>query len=145
RYFGGEEVVGERLVDHVAARARVECQGGVADGVFAAALAARRSTIVPPGGSAACLAPRPGAELEMEPGVEPDTAGADVPGATARAELVGLLRRLGLTTLGGFAGLPAADVASRFDAAAVRAHRLARGLDERPPSRRRVPDTLTVE
>ncbi len=145
RYFGSEEVVAERLVDHVAGRARVECQVGVADGVFAAALAARRSVIVPPGGSPAFLAPRPVTELEMEPGVEPDTAGADVPGATARAELVGLLRRLGLTTLGDFAGLPAADVASRFDAAAVRAHRLARGLDERPPSRRRVPDTLTVE
>ncbi len=145
RYFGGEEVVAERLVDHVAARARVECQVGVADGVFAAALAARRSVLVPPGGSPAFLAPRPVTELEMEPGVEPDTAGADVPGATARAELVGLLRRLGLTTLGDFAALPAADVASRFDTAAVRAHRLARGLDERPPSRRRVPDELTVE
>lgn len=145
RYFGSEEAVAERLVDHVAGRARVECQVGVADGVFAAALAARRSVIVPAGGSPAFLAPRPVTELEMEPGVEPDTAGADVPGATARAELVGLLRRLGLTTLGDFAGLPAADVASRFDAAAVRAHRLARGLDERPPSRRRVPDTLTVE
>ena len=145
RYFGSEEAVAERLVDHVAGRARVECQVGVADGVFTAALAARRSAIVPPGGSAAFLAPRPVTELEMEPGVEPDTAGADVPGATARAELVGLLRRLGLTTLGDFAGLPATDVASRFDGAAVRAHRLARGLDERPPSRRRVPDTLTVE
>jgi protein ImuB len=145
RYFGSEEVVAERLVDHVASRARVECQVGVADGVFAAALAARRSALVPPGGSAAFLAPRPVTELEMEPGVEPDTAGADVPGATARAELVGLLRRLGLTTLGDFAALSAADVASRFDAAAVRAHRLARGLDERPPSRRRVPDELTVE
>ncbi|NMO93841.1 DNA polymerase Y family protein [Actinomycetospora sp. TBRC 11914] len=145
RYFGGEEVVAERLVDHVAARARVECQVGVADGVFAAALAARRSAVVPPGASPAFLAPRPVTELEMEPGVEPDTAGADVPGATARAELVGLLRRLGLTTLGDFAALPAADVASRFDAAAVRAHRLARGLDERPPSRRHAPDELTVE
>ncbi|MCD2192456.1 DNA polymerase Y family protein [Actinomycetospora endophytica] len=145
RYFGSEEAVAERLVDHVAARARVECQVGVADGVFAAALAARRSVVVPVGGSAEFLAPRPVGELEMEPGVEPDTAGADVPGTTARAELVGLLRRLGLTTLGDFARLPAADVASRFDAAAVRAHRLAQGLDERPPSRRRVPDELTVE
>lgn len=145
RYFGSEEAVAEHLVDHVAARARVECQVGVADGVFAAALAARSSAIVPPGDSSAFLAPRPVAELEMEPGVEPDTAGADVPGTTARAELVGLLRRLGLTTLGDFARLPATDVASRFDAAAVRAHRLARGLDERPPSRRRVPDELTVE
>ena len=33
---------------------------------------------------------------------------------------------LGLRTLGAFADLSATDVASRFDAAAVRAHRLAR-------------------
>jgi len=148
RYFGGEEVVAERLADHVAAHARVECQVGAADGLFAAALAARRSVLVPPGGSPAFLAPLPVTELELEPGVEPDTAGADGAAAAAgvaRAELVGLLRRLGLTTLGDVAALPAADVASRFDAAAVRAHRLARGLDERPPSRRRVPEELTVE
>lgn len=155
RYFGGEEVVAERLVDHVAARTRVECQVGAADGVFAAGLAARRALLVPPGASPAFLAPLPVADLELEPGVEPPNAGipsAAVPGsaaaadaAAARAELIGLLRRLGLTTLGAFAALPAADVASRFDAAAVRAHRLARGLDERPPSRRRVPDDLVVE
>jgi protein ImuB len=145
RYFGGEEVVAEQLVDHVAGRTRAECQVGVADGLFAAGLAARRGRTVPPGGSAAFLAPLPIAELELEPGVEPDTAGADHPGAGQRSELVGLLRRLGLRTLGDFAALPAADVASRFDAAALRTHRLARGLDERPPSRRRVPDELTVE
>jgi protein ImuB len=145
RYFGGEEIVAERLVDHVAARARVECQVGVADGLFAAGLAARRSLLVPPGESPGFLAPLPVTELELEPGVEPDTAGADDDAGAARAELIGLLRRLGLTTLGSFAALPATDVASRFDAAAVRAHRLARGLDERPPSRRRIPDELTAE
>ena len=145
RYFGGEEVVAERLVDHVAGRARVEAQVGVADGLFAATLAARRSLLVPAGGSAAFLAPLPVTELELEPGVEPDTAGAAGAAAAARTELVGLLRRLGLTTLGALAALAAADVASRFDAAAVRAHRLARGLGERPPSRRRVPEGLTVE
>ena len=145
RYFGSEEIVAERLVDHVAARARVECQVGVADGLFAAGLAARRSLLVPAGESPAFLAPLPVTELELEPGVEPDTAGADDDASAARAELIGLLRRLGLGTLGAFAELSATDVASRFDAAAVRAHRLARGLDERPPSRRRIPDELTVE
>jgi protein ImuB len=145
RYFGGEEVVAERLVDHVAARTRTECQVGVADGLFAAGLAARRSLLVPPGESPGFLAPLPVTELELEPGVEPDTAGADDDASATRAELIGLLRRLGLHTLGDLAALSATDVASRFDAAAVRAHRLARGLDERPPSRRRIPDELTVE
>ncbi|MDD7917820.1 DNA polymerase Y family protein [Actinomycetospora callitridis] len=145
RYFGSEEIVAERLVDHVAARAHVECQVGVADGLFAAGLAARRSLLVPAGESPAFLAPLPVTELELEPGVEPDTAGADDDASAARAELIGLLRRLGLGTLGAFAELSATDVASRFDAAAVRAHRLAGGLDERPPSRRRIPDELTVE
>lgn len=145
RYFGGEETVAELLVDHVAGRTRVEAQVGVADGLFAAGLAARRSLVVPPGASADFLAPLPVTDLELEPGVEPDTAGADDTASSARAELIGLLRRLGLTTLGAFARLPAADVASRFDAAAVRAHRLVRALDDRPPSRRRIPDELTVE
>ena len=145
RYFGGVEVVAERLFDHVAGRRRVLWVVGVAAGLLAAALAARRAVLVAPGQSPAFLAPRPVAELELEPGVEPETAGGDDRAGAARAELIGLLRRLGLTTLGAFAGLSATDVASRFDAAAVRAHRLARGLDERPPSRRRVPDELSVE
>lgn len=131
RYFGGEPATVERLVDQVAARAGVECQVGVAEGLFAAALAARRGVVVPPGRAAAFLAPLPAAELDAEPGVE-------------RGELVSLLRRLGLRTLGSFAALPASDVASRFEADAVLAHRLARGLDPRPPARRRPPDDLEV-
>ena len=35
-YFGGELAAAERLVDQVAARTGVECQAGVADGLFAA-------------------------------------------------------------------------------------------------------------
>src|SRR3954454_17654252 len=40
-YFGGEEAAAERLVDQVADRAGVESQVGVAEGIFAATLAAR--------------------------------------------------------------------------------------------------------
>ena len=50
----------------------------------------------------------------------------------ADQDLAGLLRRLGLGTLGDFAALPARDVASRFGDAGECAHRLARGLDSRP-------------
>ncbi len=131
-YFGGELVAAERLVDQVAARAGVECQVGLADGLFAAVLAARRGMAVGPGDTRAFLAPLGVEELDREPDVD-------------RSELVGLLHRLGLRSLGAFGALDARDVASRFGADAVLAHRLARGLDPRPPVRRHPPEELTVE
>ena len=131
-YFGGELAAAERLVDQVAARTGVESQVGVADGLFAAVLAARRGLAVGPGDTPAFLAPLGVEELDREPGVD-------------RSELVGLLHRLGLRSLGAFGGLDPEDVASRFGADAVLCHRLARGLDPRPPVRRRPPEELTVE
>ncbi|TCO65482.1 protein ImuB [Actinocrispum wychmicini] len=130
-YFGSEEAAAERLVDQVADRTGVESQVGVADGLFAATLAARRGMLVAPERSAEFLAPLAVNELQQ-------------PGGPDRTGLVDLLRRLGLRTLGGFAGLAERDVASRFDADAIRAHRLARGLEERPPARRRPPPDLSV-
>ncbi|GAA4021459.1 DNA polymerase Y family protein [Allokutzneria multivorans] len=132
RYFGGEEAVAELLVDRVA-EAGVECQVGVADGLFAATLAARRGLVVPPEGSPEFLAPLGISEL--------DQPAERLPG---RAELVDLVRRLGVRTLGEFAELPAADVLNRFGAAGALAHRLASGLEERAPSRRRPPPELSV-
>ncbi len=129
-YFGGEHALVERLLDEVAVAAGVECQVGVADGLFAATLAARCGEFVEPGRAAEFLAPLPVTEL--------DQPGAD------RAELVDLLRRLGLKTLGAFAALPERDVAHRFGAAGLLAHRLARGRSERPPLRRRPPPELTL-
>jgi protein ImuB len=129
-YHGSEAALAELLVDHVSAAAGVESQVGISDGLFAATLAARRGTIVTPGTTAEFLAPVPVTEL-------------DQPG-TDRAELVGLLVRLGIRTLGGFAALTERDVASRFDRDAILAHRLARGLSERPPLRRRPPAELSV-
>jgi protein ImuB len=123
-YFGGAEIAAERLVDQVASIG-VECQIGIADGLFAAILAAHRGLLVPPGETAEFLAPLGIHELD-------------------RPELVDLLRRLGLRTLGAYAELPERDVASRFGADAVLAHRLARGLEERPPARRRPPPELSV-
>ncbi|MGK3205247.1 DNA polymerase Y family protein [Amycolatopsis sp. MEPSY49] len=129
-YFGGEHALVERLVDEVSAEAGVECQVGVAEGLFAATLAARCGEFVEPGRVAEFLAPLPVTEL--------DQPGAD------RAELVDLLRRLGLRTLGAFAELPERDVVHRFGAAGVLAHRLARGRSERPPLRRSPPPELTL-
>lgn len=133
-YFGGEEQAAERLVDEVATVA-VECQVGIADVLSTAVIAARSGRLVPTGGSAAFLAPLPVAALAGEPSMA----------APERLELVDLLRRLGLSTIGAFAALPAPDVASRFGADAVLAHRSARGLPERPAAARRPPRELAVE
>ncbi|WP_256789427.1 DNA polymerase Y family protein [Frankia sp. AvcI1] len=101
------------------------CGLGVADGPFAAGIAARGEAVVPLGGTAAFLAPHP----------------VDLLGD---AELVDLLRRLGLVTLGSFAALPAADVAARFGPPGDWAHRLARGEDPRPVTPREHPVDLGV-
>ena len=129
-YFGGEEALAELLINEVEAGAGVECQVGIADGLFAATLAARRAALVPAGDTPGFLAPLPITELN-QPGDD-------------RAELVGLLRRLGLRTLGAFAALAERDVAGRFPKDAITAHRLARGLAERPPLRRALPPDLAV-
>jgi len=115
RYFGGDDALAARVREavSVALPGGHGCRVGVADGVFAAALAARRDLVVGVGEGAAFLAPLPARLLE-----EP--------------ELVDLLGRLGITTLGAFAALPAGDVVARFGAAGLAAHRRARGLDDRP-------------
>src|SRR5690349_12947312 len=102
-WFGGELTAAERLVDQVAARTGVEVQAGFADGLFAAVLAARRAVAVAPGDTPAFLAALGVEELDREPDID-------------RSALVDLLRRLGLLSLGAFAALDPADVASRFGA-----------------------------
>jgi len=129
-YFGGEEKLAELLVDHVSGSTGVECQIGIADGLFAATLAAHRSAMVVRGASADFLAPLGINELN-QPGSD-------------RAELVDLLRRLGLRTLGSFAALAERDVTSRFGSVGLHAHRLARGRSDRPPHRRTPPPELCV-
>jgi len=150
RYFGGEEALVRKITDTVNALG-VVCRAGVADGLFAAQLAARfpawaapsgagpragpsgagpsgagpSGVVVTPGRTAAFLAPYPVSVL-------------DVPG------LADLLPRLGIWTLGDFARLPAADAANRFGMPGVRAHRLARGLDPRPLALRQPSADLSV-
>ncbi|GAA3842271.1 DNA polymerase Y family protein [Saccharothrix violaceirubra] len=114
-YYGSAAAAAERIVDHVAGRAGVEASVGMADGVFAATLAARRGRLV--ADTAAFLS-----ELDVR--------------ELGRPALVDLLRRMGLRTLGAFAAISERHVAGRFGKDAVFAHRLARGLEERPPSRR---------
>lgn len=121
-YFGGEDVLVERLLEHVSEASGVECQIGIAGGLFTAILAARRSVVVGPGRDAEFLAP-----LRIEELTQLDDE---------RAELVDLLRRLGLRTLGQFAELPERLVASRFGQQGTYAHRFAQGRSERPLARR---------
>ena len=104
RFFGGEEMVVRHLVEAVEEGA----SAGVADGLFAAILAARSQLIVPAGEVAQFLAPWSVATL-------------------ARPELAVTLQRLGVTTLGQFAALPAPHVSDRFGADAAACHRLCRG------------------
>ena len=125
RYFGGEEAAAERIVEQIAEACAVESQVGIADGVFAAGLAARDGRVVAPGETARFLAGMPIDALE-------------------RAELVDLLKRLGVKTLGDFAALPAGDVLSRFGFDGALAHRLASGRDHRPLAVRRPPPDLDV-
>ncbi|HZD67959.1 MAG TPA: DNA polymerase Y family protein, partial [Actinomycetes bacterium] len=119
-----------RTVDH-ALGGGGRCRIGVADGRFAASLAARhgsgagvgsgpadRHAVIPAGGTAGFLAPFPVAVLE-------------------RPELTDMFIRLGLTTLGHLAVLPRAALAARFGPEGVRAHRLASGADEYPRASRR--------
>jgi nucleotidyltransferase/DNA polymerase involved in DNA repair len=94
---------------------------GVADGLFAASLAARVEAVVATGETVEFLASWP----------------VDVLGDP---DLADVLVRLGLSTLGRFAAVPASDVAARFGAAGAHCHRVARGLDGELPGWR-VPGT----
>ncbi|HLI00393.1 MAG TPA: hypothetical protein VKV06_06370 [Acidimicrobiales bacterium] len=81
--------------------------------------------VVPPGGSAAFLAPLPVTLLPFD-------------------DLTARFGRLGLRTLGQLAELPAPAVLARFGPEGETAHRLARGLDDRPLLARTPPADLAV-
>lgn len=135
RFHGGVEQVVTRVVDAVAA-AGAECQVGLADELPTAVLGARGSALLEPGGDADYLAGLSVDALVVEPAL----------GDLAElAELVGLLRRLGVRTLGDFAALPPRDVSTRFGEAGAVAHRIARAVPWRPPSVSAVPAGSAVE
>ncbi len=151
RYFGGDQALAQQVLaavhDVLAGRcspqagAPATVRVGVADGAFAAHLAARSSAtdrasgpvtgplvdplVVPPGGSPNFLAPWPLDTLD-------------------RPELVGVLTRLGITTLGALAALPVGSLLERFGREGEAAHRLASGLDTHPPHLRTPSPDLEV-
>ncbi|MEP7024219.1 MAG: DNA polymerase Y family protein [Actinomycetota bacterium] len=142
RYFGGEKSLVTKITGAVTSLG-VACRAGIADGLFAAQLAAQAEpsqaqagpphaqassshVVIPPGGTPAFLAAHPVSVLGFP-------------------ELTDLLPRLGIWTLGDFAKLSAADAANRFGAQGARAHRLSRGLDPRPLMPRLPPADLSVQ
>lgn len=129
RYFGGEEALADKIITAVTRRG-FGCQAGIADGLFAAQLAAEaaapgETVTVAAGQAREFLAPHPVWVLDS-------------------AELADLLPRLGIRTLGEFASLPATEAANRFGAQGAAAHRLARGLAPRPLVPRLPPASFAV-
>ncbi len=144
RYFGGETALAGRITAAVADLG-VESRAGVADGLFAARLAAgaaRPVLVVPPGRTPEFLARQPVSALARQPASA--LAGQGAAGDLVGQDLAALLSRLGLHTLGDLAALPPDDVASRFGAAGESAHRLARGLGSRPLAVRPPAEDLSV-
>jgi protein ImuB len=124
RYYRDEEGAADAL-RRIDPNARI----GIADGLFTAVLAARVANpvfIVPAGQSPAFVAP-----LSVSHLGDPDIAD--------------LLRRLGVSTLGGFAELDDVAVRDRFGFPGERLHRFARGLDDSPIVPRDIPVDYTCE
>ncbi len=145
RYFGGEHSMALKVVAAAAesmgfSLASVGALGlGVADGRFAAGIAARRAAaqvtpLVIPAGQRATAEFLRGLPVQLLAEV------ADVP-----AEFVHLLHRLGLHHLGAFAELPGTDVAARFGPLGEFAHRIAAGGDDRLPGTQDPPSGLQMQ
>ncbi|WP_199702352.1 DNA polymerase Y family protein [Jiangella rhizosphaerae] len=116
RFYGGEESAGALIAERLVRAGVWDCRIGVADDLFTAEQAARRAgpqetVVVEAGGSAAYLRELPVSVIDDD-------------------DVAGLLRRLGLRTLGDFARLDADDVQARFGGYGAKVHRLARGEDE---------------
>lgn len=128
RYYGGERAAARAVLDGIG---DLIARAGVADGLFAAELAARTQgadpiRVVAEGDSADFLAPFSIAALDD-------------------AELTGLLARLGVQTLGEFAALGAERVRERFGERGIRLHALAAGRDPRRVEPRTPPPELHRE
>ena len=139
RYFGGETAMAT-TVTRIASEISTGSFGlGIADGRFAAGVAARHaartgeSVVIATGQRAAAefLAPLPVRLLTVVAGVP--------------VEFVQLLGRLGVHHLGALAALPVLDVAARFGPLGSFAHRIARGGDDRLPGTHEPPVGLAVQ
>jgi protein ImuB len=137
RFHGSEEALAEALVGQVATESGYECSVGAADGLLAAIMAARSSTLVPAGQSQEFLASADVQTLSL--------AAMERRQRDAVEDLASVLVRLGIHTLGEFTALPVRDVLVRFGQVGMWAYRIARGEDVRPPVLRRSEEDLMVE
>ena len=153
RYFGGDTSLAQKVREVVGVAAGVGsaagvgvasgvgaggglggagpgCRVGVADGLFAAGLAARVAPppglVIPPGGSREWLSPQPVTAL-----------------GPIYGDLTDLLLRLGIQTLGELASLPGRAVLGRFGPEGVAARQLALGRDGRGVDGREPPPDLS--
>ena len=108
RFFGGEPAVLDAVGNAVGELGGCDARLGVADGLFCAEMAARRSRVLAPGETAAFRRSLP-------------------LGVLSRRDLATTCQRLGLHTLGAFGDLERARVAERFNKHALALHRVARG------------------
>ena len=130
RFYGSEAQAAAVVAQRLVAAGVWDCRLGIAEGIFAAEQAARQAApqewvIVPEGRSARFLADLPLAALDD-------------------AELVSLLRRLGLRTMADFTALSVRDVTTRFGRHGAWLHRLARGADVRMAAGRAAPQDLSA-
>lgn len=150
RYHGGDRSLAELVWARVRGALAEELGGGttpcrvgvaIADGPRAAAIAARealardgRPLVVPNGATAAFLGPLPIEVLTQ----------LRVRDQRALDDLLDVLRRLGLRTVGRFAALEAPDVVARFGSLGLQLHRLAHGAESEPPGVGPAPVDLRV-
>ena len=153
RYFGGERALSELVVGAVSAAVPSAKRTGVglADGLFAAGIAARlapqtsaMSTPQAPAAEERCISLSTSTAVLVVPTQQSRPFLADLPltflgdpisplfSEDTTEALLDVLWRLGIRTLGDLAALSEADVLGRFGWPGLMAHRLACGLDDRP-------------
>jgi len=143
RYFGGDHAMSDRVAQQVAEvlDGVTTVHVGTADSRFGAMQAAKiaeadAARVIPAGASATFLAPLPIRCLASDVAPGPLRSSLD--------DLVDVVTRLGLTTLGSFGELSVNDVSARFGALGVQAHLWANGHDDRLASPTDPPPELEV-
>jgi protein ImuB len=139
RYFGGDEALAQLVAEAVgtleaaegSAEGAPEPGVGVADGLFAAVLAAMSA-----------LGSHPPSPVVVGPGCTPEFLAPWPVTVLERPELADLLQRLGCRTLGGFAALPPAQVLARFGTDGASCHAVAKGAEGELPALRLIPHGL---
>lgn len=141
RFYGGEDHAAAVVVETVVNTGVWDVRAGIADDLSTAIQAAYETReqnwrVIPSGAGAAFWA-----GLAVEALFE----SAAPEEADELAEFVGLLRRLGLRTLGQFAALSSSQISVRFGARGVRLYRLIRGASGGVLAGRTPPSDLTIE